>query len=90
VGEAAKWLQEERRKALGEWAAFCVECGAVLRWFEEFEPEVPDRCAQCGGELLRRCRECSAPFRSAFAVECEGCGAELRPLELFGTKIRRS
>jgi predicted RNA-binding Zn-ribbon protein involved in translation (DUF1610 family) len=90
VGKAAKWLQEERRKALGDWAAFCVECGAVRRWFEEFEAELPVECSQCGGEVLRRCRSCNAPFRSAFAVDCESCGAPLRPAELFGTKIRRA
>jgi hypothetical protein len=39
--------------------------------------------------MLRRCPACNAPFASAFAVECEGCGEKLRPAELFGTKIRR-
>jgi hypothetical protein len=89
VSKAAEWLRQERRKVLGDWAAFCLECGAVWRWFEEFEPEVPAECPTCGGEVLRRCRACNAPFSSAFAVECEECGAELRPSELFGTRIRR-
>ena len=89
MGKAVKWLQEERRKALGDWAAFCIECGAVRRWFDEFEAELPKECPQCGGEIVRRCHACNAPFSSAFAIECEACGAQLRPPELFGTKIRR-
>jgi DNA-directed RNA polymerase subunit RPC12/RpoP len=89
VGKAAKWLQEERRKVLGDWAAFCVQCGAVRRWFEELEADLPVECPQCGGEILRRCRACNQPFSSAFAVDCEACGAPLRPAELFGTRIRR-
>jgi predicted RNA-binding Zn-ribbon protein involved in translation (DUF1610 family) len=90
VTKAAEWLRQERRKVLGDWAAFCLSCGAVRRWFEEFEGEVQEQCPQCGGEILRRCRSCNAPFSSAFAVECEDCGAPLRPAELFGTPIRRS
>ena len=90
MGKAADWLREERRKVLGDWAAFCLDCGAVRRWFEEFEAEVGDRCAQCGGEVLRRCPTCREPFSSAFAVDCETCGTRLRSPELFETRIRRS
>jgi len=89
VGKASDWLREERRKVLGDWAAFCVSCGSVRRWFEEFEADVPEECPECGGEVLRRCRACDAPFRSAFAVDCEECGATLRAAELFGTRIRK-
>jgi predicted RNA-binding Zn-ribbon protein involved in translation (DUF1610 family) len=89
MGKASDWLREERRKVLGDWAAFCLTCGAVQRWFEEFEDQVEHTCAQCGGEVLVRCRACNAPFSSAFAVECEECGAKLRDAELFGAKIRR-
>jgi predicted RNA-binding Zn-ribbon protein involved in translation (DUF1610 family) len=89
MGKASEWLREERRKVLGDWVAFCLSCGAALRWFEEFEAEVPEECPQCGGVMLRRCPACSEPFSSMFATECEGCGAVLRPAELFGTKIRR-
>jgi len=39
--------------------------------------------------MRARCPECDARFSSAFAVECEACGAELRPPEQFGVKIRR-
>jgi predicted RNA-binding Zn-ribbon protein involved in translation (DUF1610 family) len=89
VGKASDWLREERRHVLGHWVAVCVDCGAARRWFEELEAEVPERCPQCGGELLRRCRSCDAPFSSFAAVECEQCGEPLRPDELFGAKIRR-
>ncbi|HXF99114.1 MAG TPA: hypothetical protein VNJ46_10940 [Gaiellaceae bacterium] len=84
------WLQEERRKTLGDWAAFCLACGHVQRYFLESEALLPDACPQCGGELRRRCPACSSPIASAFAVECEECGAELRPRELFGAPIRRA
>jgi predicted nucleic acid-binding Zn ribbon protein len=90
MGKASDWLREERRKVLGDWAAFCLQCGAAQRWFEEFEADVPDSCSQCGGELLRRCPSCSAPFSSVATVECESCGAQLRANELFGSKIRRA
>jgi hypothetical protein len=89
MGKASDWLREERRKVLGDWAAFCLDCGAVRRWFEEFESDVADGCFQCGGPMLRRCPACDEPFASAFAVECESCGAPLRDPELFGTRIRR-
>ena len=75
---------------LGHWAAVCLRCGAARRWFEELEADVPERCPQCDGEMLRRCAACSAPFSSAFAVECERCGAPLRDPELFGRPIRRA
>jgi predicted nucleic acid-binding Zn ribbon protein len=90
MGKASDWLREERRKVLGDWAAFCLQCGAAQRWFEEFEADVPDRCSQCGGELLRRCPSCREPFSSVATVECESCGAQLRANELFGSKIRRA
>ncbi len=89
MGKASEWLREERRKVLGDWVAFCVQCGAARRWFDQFEAEVPETCSQCGGEMLRRCPACASPFSSTFAVECEACGAQLREPHLFGTKIRR-
>ena len=90
MGKASDWLREERRKVLGDWAAFCLACGAAQRWFEAFEAELPATCQACGGELLHRCPACNAAFASAFAVECEECGAPLREAELFGVKIRRA
>jgi DNA-directed RNA polymerase subunit RPC12/RpoP len=89
VGKASDWLREERRNVLGHWAAFCVDCGAVRRWFEEFEGDLPRACPQCAGAMLHRCPACNAPFSSAFAVECEECSHALRPAEMFGGPIRK-
>jgi hypothetical protein len=90
VGKASDWLREERRKVLGDWVAVCLGCGFAQRYFEAWEDTLPESCPQCGGGLRSRCPACNAPFSSAFAVECEQCGGELRPQEMFGTKIRRS
>ena len=72
------WLREERRKVLGDWVAFCLDCGAARRWFEELEAELPAACPQCGGPMLHRCGACGSPFSSVFAVDCEACGAGRR------------
>jgi predicted nucleic acid-binding Zn ribbon protein len=90
VGKAADWLREERRKTLGDWVAFCLGCGFVQRYFEQFENELAAECPQCAGELRARCPYCDARFSSAFAVECEACGGELRPPQQFGVPIRRA
>jgi hypothetical protein len=83
------WIQEERRKTLGDWVAFCLRCGHVQRYFLEREAELPGSCPQCDSPLRHRCPACSAPIASAFAVRCEACDAELRPPELFGSAIRK-
>jgi ribosomal protein S27E len=90
VGKAADWLRQERRKTLGDWVAFCVECGHTQRYFDESEPDLPNECPQCSGELRHRCPACAARFSSAFTVECEACGTDVRPPIQFGTSIRRS
>ena len=90
MGKAADWLREERRKVLGDWAAVCLRCGAAQRWFEELEADVPETCPACDGPMLRRCPACDAPFSSMFAIDCEACGAPLRPDELLGVRIRRA
>jgi ribosomal protein S27E len=83
------WIQEERRKTLGDWVAFCLACGHTQRYFLEDEASLPTACPQCGAELRHRCPNCAAPIPSAFAIACEECGAEVRAPELFGTQIRR-
>lgn len=83
------WIQEERRRTLGDWVAFCLTCGHTQRYFEGDEAELPERCAFCGGPMRHRCPSCDARFPSAFQVECEECCAELRPNELFGVPIRK-
>ncbi|HET9242616.1 MAG TPA: hypothetical protein VFN99_04180 [Gaiella sp.] len=89
MGRASDWLREERRKTLGDWVAFCLECGHVQRYFVELEAELPAACPGCGGELRSRCPACAARIASAFAVACEECDAALRPAEAFGVPIRR-
>ena len=89
MGKASDWLRQERRKVLGDWVAFCLDCGAARRWFEQHEQEMPDTCPQCGGTLLRRCPSCGAPFSSIAVVDCEECGKPVRSAELFGSPIRR-
>jgi DNA-directed RNA polymerase subunit RPC12/RpoP len=83
------WIQEERRKTLGDYTCFCLSCGSVWRYFLEGEAELPAACPHCGGETRHRCPECSAPFPSAFAVECEECGAAVREPEVLGVRIRK-
>jgi hypothetical protein len=89
VGKASDWLKEERRRTLGDWVAVCLCCGFAQRYFEEWEAELPAECPQCSGEMRWRCPSCNARFTSAFTVECEACGGEIRPRELFGTPIRK-
>ncbi len=90
MGKASDWLREERRKTLGDWVAFCITCGHAQRYFEENEAELPAACPTCGGEMRNRCPQCDAFFSSVFAVECEACGARLRPSAQFGTAIRKA
>jgi predicted RNA-binding Zn-ribbon protein involved in translation (DUF1610 family) len=84
------WIQEERRRTLGDWVAFCPACGHVVRYFEDLEHLRPAQCPQCAAELVARCPACAARLPSAFQVECEECGASLRENELFGGPIRRA
>jgi predicted nucleic acid-binding Zn ribbon protein len=90
MSRARNWLQEERRRTLGDWVAVCLRCGFAQRYFEEFADELAERCPQCNGELRSRCPACDARFSSAFAVDCEACGAPLRPPNQFGVPIRRA
>ena len=89
MSKAKNWIQEERRKTLGDWVAFCLTCGHALRYFDEFEHELPAACPQCAGELRSRCPACDARFTSVFDIACDACGAALRPSELFGVPIRK-
>jgi hypothetical protein len=83
------WIQEERRRTLGDWVAWCLRCGFTLRYFEDARTSLPTSCPQCAGELRSACPACGAPFASAFQVACEECGEEVRPPALFGTPIRK-
>ena len=83
------WIQEERRNTLGHWVAFCLRCGYTQRYFEDSEGELPAACPHCAQAMRHRCPACDARFASVFQVECEECGAEVRPRELFGSPIRK-
>jgi predicted RNA-binding Zn-ribbon protein involved in translation (DUF1610 family) len=89
MGRASDWLREERRKTLGDWVALCLACGHAQRYFEENEAELSTACPACGGQMRSRCAACGARFSSVFAVECQACGADLRPSEAFGGPIRK-
>ena len=89
MGRASDWLKEERRRTLGDWAAFCLGCGHVQRYFAEDEPALPASCPTCGGRMRARCPACEARIASAFAVACGECGGDLRPPDLFGGRICR-
>jgi hypothetical protein len=89
VGKASDWLREERRKTLGDWVAFCIDCGYAQRYFDEWEHELPASCPECNGAMRSHCPACNARFTSVFAVDCESCGEALRPKQLFGVDIRK-
>jgi ribosomal protein S27E len=84
------WLQEERRRTLGDWVALCPACGHAQRYFEGLEAGVATACPTCGTKLVRACPTCAGRIPSVFAVECEECGAALRDPTGFGVPIRRS
>ena len=89
MGKASDWLREERRRTLGDWVAFCVDCGHAQRYFEDTDAEVAGACPQCGGEMRKRCPDCGARVASMFAVACEACGASLRPPDQHGIPIQK-
>jgi ribosomal protein S27E len=89
VARKRSWIQEERRRTLGDWVALCLRCGHVQRYFEDSEAEVLSACPQCSEPLLARCRGCGSRIASAFAIECEECGEALRPDHGFGLRIRK-
>ena len=83
------WIQEERRKTLGDYTCFCLDCGAVWRYFLEGEGGAAGRVPALRRRDAPPLPACSAPFPSAFAVECEECGAPVRPPEVLGVRIRK-
>ena len=89
MGKAADWLREERRRTLGDWVAFCVDCGHAQRYTEEGESELSPQCPQCAGEMRSRCPACGERIAMMFSVECEECGAALRPAAQGGITIRK-
>ena len=90
VAGKRSWIQEERRRTLGDWVALCPTCGHAQRYFEESEREVDLGCPTCGGTIVSRCSGCDARIASVFATECEECGEMLRAPTGFGVRIRRA
>ena len=72
MGKASDWLREERRKVLGDWAAFCMVCGSAQRWFEEFEAARFDQRIERdakAGTLDQLAERALADFRAGRARE---------------------
>jgi ribosomal protein S27E len=88
VSSASDWLREERRRTLGDWVAFCPECGHALRYFDGSEADIPPACPTCGAAMASRCPGCGARIASMFAVDCEDCGTRLRQPTVLGIPIR--
>ena len=85
------WIQEERRKTLGDWVAFCIGCGFTLRYFVELESEIPATCPNCderGAPPLPGLRS-PVPVGVPRRVRGVRC-AEVRPHQLFGGPIRKA
>jgi len=53
------------------------------------EATLPDRCPDCGGEIVSACPGCGAPIVSLMGISCRECGHPLREPTLFGVEIRR-
>jgi predicted amidophosphoribosyltransferase len=53
------------------------------------EHEIPDRCPDCGGQVVSSCGACGAPIVSLMGIACRSCGEPLREPVLFGVEIRR-
>lgn len=78
-----------RNTELGDRACFCASCG----WARRFYPgvvEPPAHCPDCDGAVISACPGCGESVLSVMAVECDVCGAELRPNQnAAGLPIRR-
>ena len=66
------WIQEERRKTLGDYTCFCLGCGVVWRYFLEGEAELPATCPHCGGG-----RRWFEEFEDQVDETCTACGGQL-------------
>jgi len=79
----------DRSRELGDRCGFCLRCGWGRRFMGPNAATLPERCPDCGGEVITACRSCGAGIASLMALTCAECGAELRPAQLFGVDIRR-
>ncbi len=82
-------MEHDRSRELGDCCGFCLRCGWGRRFMSGNPETVPETCPDCGGRVIAACPECGREIRSLMALTCAGCGAQLRPDELFGGAIRR-
>jgi hypothetical protein len=82
-------MGHERRRELGDCCGFCRSCGWGRRFMAGDAAELPERCPDCGGEVLSSCPSCGASIASLMAITCGACAEPLRADTLFGVLIRR-
>src|ERR1700748_1644153 len=76
-----------RKAELGDYCAFCVDCGFGRR--HQGDPSgIPHECPDCGGTVVRECPECAEPTRALMALTCR-CGHVYREDLFSGRPIRR-
>ena len=79
----------DRNRELGDRCGFCLGCGWGRRFMDGGEAAIPERCPDCGGQVLSSCAACGAPIASLMGIACRSCGEPLREPVLFGVEIRR-
>jgi hypothetical protein len=82
-------MGSRRNSELGDRCGFCLTCGWGRRFMDGNESGIPERCPDCGGEVVAACRSCGAPIVSLMGITCRECGEPLREATLFGVEIRR-
>jgi len=78
----------DRNRELGDRCGFCLGCGWGRRFMDGGDG-LPERCPDCGGEVVTACHACGAPIVSLMGIACRECGEPLREPVLFGVEIRR-
>jgi predicted amidophosphoribosyltransferase len=79
----------DRNRELGDRCGFCLSCGWGRRFMAGAEGSLPERCPDCGGEVVSECPGCGEPIVSLMGITCRACGHALREPTLFGVEIRR-
>ena len=83
------WIQEERRKTLGDYTCFCLACGSVWRYFLEGEAELPAACPHCGGETRAPLPRVLGAVPVRVRGRVRGVRRAVRPPEVLGVRIRK-
>jgi predicted amidophosphoribosyltransferase len=79
----------DRNRELGDRCGFCLSCGWGRRFMAGAAGSLPERCPDCGGEVVSECPGCGEPIVSLMGITCRACGHALREPTLFGVEIRR-